>query len=33
VRDGEPTTPPAMRPVATFAVRVRAGAVEVLVPE
>ncbi|HYV60151.1 MAG TPA: non-heme iron oxygenase ferredoxin subunit [Acidimicrobiia bacterium] len=33
VRDGEPTTPPAMRPVATFPVRVRDGSVEVLLSE
>jgi 3-phenylpropionate/trans-cinnamate dioxygenase ferredoxin component len=33
VRDGTATTPPAMRPVATYAVRVRDGAVEVLLPE
>lgn len=32
VRDGEPTTPPAMRPVATFPARVRQGSVEVLLP-
>ena len=33
IRDGEPTTPPAMRSVATYAARVRDGFVEVLLPE
>jgi nitrite reductase/ring-hydroxylating ferredoxin subunit len=33
IRDGEPTTPPAMRPVTTYAVRVRGDAVEVLLGE
>jgi 3-phenylpropionate/trans-cinnamate dioxygenase ferredoxin component len=33
VRDGEPTTPPAIRPVATYPARVRDGSVEVLLPE
>jgi 3-phenylpropionate/trans-cinnamate dioxygenase ferredoxin subunit len=33
VRDGEPTTPPAMLPVATYPVRIRDGSVEVLLPE
>jgi len=33
VRDGEPATPPAMRPIATYPARVRNGAVEVLLPE
>lgn len=33
VRDGEPKTPPAMRPVTTYAVRVHEGAVEVRLPE
>jgi 3-phenylpropionate/trans-cinnamate dioxygenase ferredoxin subunit len=32
VRDGEPTTPPALRAVATFPARVRDGRVEVLIP-
>jgi nitrite reductase/ring-hydroxylating ferredoxin subunit len=30
VRDGEPTTPPALRPIATYPARVRDGSVEVL---
>jgi nitrite reductase/ring-hydroxylating ferredoxin subunit len=33
VRDGEPTTPPAMRPVAIYPARIRDGSVEVLLPE
>jgi 3-phenylpropionate/trans-cinnamate dioxygenase ferredoxin subunit len=33
VRDGDAKTPPAMRPVATYPVRVNGGAVEVLLPE
>lgn len=33
IRSGEPTTPPAMREVATFPVRVRDGSVEVLLPD
>jgi 3-phenylpropionate/trans-cinnamate dioxygenase ferredoxin component len=33
VRDGVAKTPPAMRPVATYSVRVRDDAVEVLLPE
>jgi 3-phenylpropionate/trans-cinnamate dioxygenase ferredoxin component len=33
IRDGEPTTPPATRPVATYPARVRDGSVEVLLPE
>jgi 3-phenylpropionate/trans-cinnamate dioxygenase ferredoxin subunit len=33
VHDGAPTTPPAIRPVATFPVRVRADSVEVKLPE
>jgi 3-phenylpropionate/trans-cinnamate dioxygenase ferredoxin component len=33
VRDGEPTTPPAIRAVATYPVRVRDYAVEVQLPD
>jgi 3-phenylpropionate/trans-cinnamate dioxygenase ferredoxin component len=33
VRDGEPTTPPAIRAVATYPVRVRDDAVEVQLPD
>ncbi len=33
IRNGAPTTPPAMKPVATYPVRVRGDAVEVLVGE
>ena len=33
IRDGAATTPPAMRPVATYPVRVRAGVVEVRLSE
>jgi 3-phenylpropionate/trans-cinnamate dioxygenase ferredoxin component len=33
IRDGVPKTPPAMRPVATYAVRVEGDAVEVQLPE
>ena len=33
IRDGEPTTPPAVRPVATYPARVRDGTVEVLLAE
>jgi 3-phenylpropionate/trans-cinnamate dioxygenase ferredoxin subunit len=33
VRDGEPTTPPALRAVATYPARVREDSVEVLIPE
>ena len=33
IRDGVPKTPPAMTPVATYSVRVRGGAVEVLLTE
>jgi 3-phenylpropionate/trans-cinnamate dioxygenase ferredoxin component len=33
IRDGVPKTPPAMRPVATYPVRVTGDAVEVLLPE
>ena len=33
VRDGEPTAPPAVRPVATYPARVRDGSVEVLLPD
>ena len=33
IRDGVPKTPPAMRPVATYAVRVLGDAVEVQLPE
>jgi 3-phenylpropionate/trans-cinnamate dioxygenase ferredoxin subunit len=32
VRDGDPKTPPAVRPVATYPARVRHGSVEVLLP-
>ena len=32
IRDGVPTTPPAMRPVTTYPVRVRGDAVEVQLP-
>jgi 3-phenylpropionate/trans-cinnamate dioxygenase ferredoxin component len=32
VRDGDPKTPPAMRPVATYPVRIRDDAIEVLLP-
>jgi 3-phenylpropionate/trans-cinnamate dioxygenase ferredoxin subunit len=32
VRDGEPKTPPALRPVATYPVRVHGDALEVLLP-
>ena len=33
IRDGVPTTPPAMRPVTTYPVRVQEDAVEVQLPE
>jgi 3-phenylpropionate/trans-cinnamate dioxygenase ferredoxin component len=33
IRDGVPKTPPAMRPVTTYPVRVRGDAVEVRLPE
>ena len=33
IRDGAPRTPPALRPVTTYAVRVRGDAVEVQLPE
>ena len=33
IRDGVPTTPPAMRPVTTYPVRVQGDAVEVQLPE
>ena len=33
IRDGVPKTPPAMKPVATYPVRVRGDAVEVQLPE
>jgi 3-phenylpropionate/trans-cinnamate dioxygenase ferredoxin subunit len=33
VRDGEPKTPPALRPVGTYPVRVRDDAIEVVLPE